>query len=295
MSDIKIDIPDITVAVIPDHEYITSVTPSEIYQVDVNVGDIYSVNLQQPDIIVANGSASVYDMAQLAGYAFYAGTASFALSSSGGTSVSSSYSNSSSFAITSISSSYALSTSTASFATSANLANTASYALYALTVAASGAIDYPNLSASNDLYVGNNLTVGNSAVIKSITGSVQSTQVKIYTETSSVYLSASVVSGVYNETRLVNPPISTNSFSGTSIEYTAQRTSDIRSGLIIASWLGNNVTYTDVSNTDIGNTEDLSFNFIKISDDIRLRAVSVGSGSGAWTIQFLFKLFPNLL
>lgn len=79
MSDIKIDLPDITVAIIPDHEYITSVTPSEIYQVDVNVGDIYNVNVQQPDIIVVNGSSSVYELAQIAGYAFQAGTASLAV------------------------------------------------------------------------------------------------------------------------------------------------------------------------------------------------------------------------
>lgn len=78
----KIDIPDITVVIVPDHEYTTEITPSEVYQVDVNVGDIYSVNLQQPDIIVTNGSSSVYEMAQLAGYAFYAGTSSFALTAS---------------------------------------------------------------------------------------------------------------------------------------------------------------------------------------------------------------------
>lgn len=82
MSDIKIDIPDITVVIVPDHEYTTEITPSEVYQVDVNVGDIYSVNVQQPDIIVTNGSSSVYEMAQLAGYAFYAGTSSFALTAS---------------------------------------------------------------------------------------------------------------------------------------------------------------------------------------------------------------------
>lgn len=82
MSDIKLDIPDITVVITPDHGYTTEITPSEVYQVDVNVGDIYSVNLQQPDIIVTNGSSSVYEMSQLAGYAFYAGTASLALTSS---------------------------------------------------------------------------------------------------------------------------------------------------------------------------------------------------------------------
>jgi hypothetical protein len=82
MSDPKIDIPDITVVITPGHEYTTEITPSEVYQVDVNVGDIYSVNLQQPDIIVTDGTSSVYEMAQLAGYAFYAGTSSLAISAS---------------------------------------------------------------------------------------------------------------------------------------------------------------------------------------------------------------------
>ena len=82
MSDIKHDIPDILVTILPDIQYITDITPSEIYQVDVNVGDIYSVNVNNPDIIVTEGSSSVYDLAQLAGYALYAGTSSFALTAS---------------------------------------------------------------------------------------------------------------------------------------------------------------------------------------------------------------------
>lgn len=134
-----------------------------------------------------------------------------------------------------------------------------------------------------------------SAFSGSLTGSVQAQELQIKSDISNIHLSASVVSGVYNETRTVNPPISVNNFSGVSIEYTAQRLSDIRSGIIIASWSGSTVTYTDVSNTDIGNTDDLSFNFIRVDDDIRLRVFSAGLGSGLWTIQFLFKLFPNLL
>jgi hypothetical protein len=82
MSDINIDTPDITVVIVPNHEYTTAVTPSEIYQVDVNVGDIYSVNIENPNIIVADGTSSVYEMSQLAGYAFFAGTSSLALTAS---------------------------------------------------------------------------------------------------------------------------------------------------------------------------------------------------------------------
>lgn len=75
MSDIEHDLPDITVNIIPDIQYLTDITPSEVYQVNVNVGDVFSVDINDPNIIVANPSASVYDMAQLAGYALYAGSA----------------------------------------------------------------------------------------------------------------------------------------------------------------------------------------------------------------------------
>lgn len=338
MSDIIHDIPDISVTILPDIEYITEVTPSEIYQVDVNAGDIYSVNINNPNIIVAEGSSSVYDTAQLAGYAFYAGTASLALTAS--------YNASSSYAI---SASFANKTTSASFAQQsivAKTANTASYALFALNVAASASIVYTNLSASNDLYVGNSATIPsitgsitnaitasyavtasyvsgalvawnevtdkpegivsssvqvinniNNQVITpaSVTGSIQAEQIQIKSNTSNVYLSSSVVTGVYAETRVINPPMAVNEFSGVLIEYTAQRTSDIRSGMLMGSWNQTDITYTDISNTDIGNTQDLSFNFVRTDGMILLRAVSLGEGVGDWTIQVLFKLFPNLL
>lgn len=344
MSDITHDVPDILVTILPDVQYVTDVTPSEIYQVNVTAGDIYSVDINNPNVIVTDGSSSVYDTAQLAGYAFYAGTSSLALTAS--YNASSSYATSASFASKSISASFAQKS------INANTANTASYALFALSVAASASSVYTNLSASNDLFVGNNLTVGTSATIPSITGSVteaitssyavtasyvsgaivgwddvinkptgivsssvqtveyinnqvitpssvtasiQSTQIQVKSDTSNVYLSSSVVTGVYAETRIIYPPISVTEFSGASIEYTAQRTSDVRSGMIISSWNNSDITYTDVSNTDIGNTQDLSFNFVRTDGVILLRAVSAGSGVGNWTIQFLFKLFPNLL
>lgn len=128
-----------------------------------------------------------------------------------------------------------------------------------------------------------------------VTSSVQSPSIQIQSETSNVHLSASVVSGVYNETRVINPSIFTNQFSGASVEYVAQRVGSVRTGIIMGSWSGSSITYTDISNTDVGDTTDLSFNFAKVGNEIRLRAFSSGSGVGSWTIQCLFKLFPNLL
>lgn len=138
-------------------------------------------------------------------------------------------------------------------------------------------------------------------VVQSINGTqiqpllIQTPQIQVSSEISYVYLSASVVTGVYNETRIINPSISTEQFSGASVEYVAQRPQSVRTGIIMGSWSGSIVTYTDISNTDVGNTNDLSFNFAKVGNEIRLRAVSSGSGDGLWTIQCLFKLFPNLL
>jgi len=103
------------------------------------------------------------------------------------------------------------------------------------------------------------------------------------------------VTDVFNQTKVVNPIISSLIYSGVNIEYTAQRSGEIRSGMIFSSWNGSAITYTDTSNVEIGEYNDLSFDFIRVGDDIRFRAYSLGLGSGAWTIQFLFKLFPNLL
>ena len=54
---------------------------------------------------------------------------------------------------------------TGSFITVADAALTASYALKAESLVAGGTIEYVNLSASNDGYIGHNLTVGNNAIV----------------------------------------------------------------------------------------------------------------------------------
>ena len=80
-----------------------------------------------------------------------------------------------------------------------------------------------------------------------------------------------------------------------TVEYLAQRPGACRMGIIMASWLNTaSVTFTDISTTDIGDTSDITFRFLSSSNELRLRVNSDGSGSGAWTVQSLFKLFPNL-
>jgi hypothetical protein len=75
MSNIKLDIPDITVVVEKGNEYLSTVTPSEVYQVLVNTGDNYNVVVDDAATIVTNGSGSyitVADYASTASYAVFA-------------------------------------------------------------------------------------------------------------------------------------------------------------------------------------------------------------------------------
>lgn len=139
--------------------------------------------------------------------------------------------------------------------------------------------------------IGNYATLGSNEFqgTQEITGS-------IIFNGASVEVSSSMKSGIFNATELIDPLIPITKYSGVSIEYTAQRANAIRSGIILASWKGSEINHTDISNTEIGDdTNDLSFNFVRIGDDIRFRAYSQGIGSGEWTVQFLFKMFPNLM
>jgi len=73
MSNIKLDIPDITVVIEKGSEYLSTVTPSEVYQVLVNTGDNYNVVVDESATITVNGSGSYLTVAD------YASTASYAL------------------------------------------------------------------------------------------------------------------------------------------------------------------------------------------------------------------------
>lgn len=123
---------------------------------------------------------------------------------------------------------------------------------------------------------------------------IQANTVEVNNGTTEIILSSSLTTGIFDETRTLEPAIPLISHSGVSIEYTIQRDSATRNGVLMGSWSGSEVRYTDISNTDIGETWDLSFNMVRIGDDIRVRAYSLGSGSGTWTVHGLFKLFPNL-
>lgn len=165
----------------------------------------------------------------------------------------------------------------------------------------SGSVPWNNLPYLNTIGIPPTGSVSSSAqVIEYIfdtdiqPNSVQSNEYKLVAGDVSLTFTGSINSGVFGVTEDVFPYISTIEYSGTSIEYVAQRPGATRIGIILATWSGSNVVFTDVSTADIGDTRDISFAFIKSGDFFKLRVNSFGSGSGAWTVQSLFKLFPNL-
>jgi len=162
----------------------------------------------------------------------------------------------------------------AEFATSASYAVTSSYA------------ETINRQISGSISVTGSATV---------TEFVKSKEYKLNAGTVSITFTGSVNTGIFGATEYIQPFISTTEYSGMTVEYLAQRPGACRMGIIMASWLNTaSIVFTDISTTDIGDTSDITFRFLSGSNELRLRVNSNGSGSGAWTVQSLFKLFPNL-
>ena len=132
-------------------------------------------------------------------------------------------------------------------------------------------------------------------VSQTIDGTLTTNQISLSAGNSfNIISTASVTTGIFDETALIDPTISPSQYSGTNIEYVIQRPGASRSGTIMTSWSGSSVSYTDFSATGVGDTSDLTFDVVFANDNIRLRAYSAGSGSGDWKIHTLFKLFPNI-
>jgi hypothetical protein len=136
---------------------------------------------------------------------------------------------------------------------------------------------------------------GSEVVTLNNSGSYNVSQLDLVAADKVVTIEGSTLTNIFDETTNVDPLISSITYSGVSVEYNAQRIGAARFGKVMASWSGSDVVYTDNSTNDIGNTSDLSFDLVKIADNIRFRAYSQGIGSGAWNISFTFTLFPNLL
>jgi len=149
--------------------------------------------------------------------------------------------------------------------------------------------DYTNFVSSSTQVVG--LLVNQDIQPRT----VESSEFKLDAGTVSIIFTGSINTGIFGATEYIQPYISTTQYSGMTVEYLAQRPGACRMGIIMASWLNTaSVVFTDISTTDIGDTSDITFRFLSSSNELRLRVNSDGSGSGAWTVQSLFKLFPNL-
>lgn len=124
--------------------------------------------------------------------------------------------------------------------------------------------------------------------------SVQSKEYRINAGDVSVIMTGSISNGIFGVTEYIHPFISTEEYSGLTVEYMAQRPSATRMGIIMATWNDTEIAFTDVSTADVGDTSDINFAFLRIGNEFRLRVTSTGEGSGAWSVQTLFKLFPNI-
>jgi hypothetical protein len=127
------------------------------------------------------------------------------------------------------------------------------------------------------------------------TGSFLANKVVIDSGNMGTVITGSSLTGLFDELRVVNLAIPSSQYSAAHMEYMAQRPNEIRAGVVMASWTDADVGYTDISHGDVGDTYDLSFDVVKVSTDIYLRAKSVGSGSGNWSMQIMYKLFPKLI
>ena len=115
--------------------------------------------------------------------------------------------------------------------------------------------------------------------------------------TGSVILSGSTVTGVIGETANLDPSIPTSSFLGANVDYRAFRDGAARQGILLATWLGGGsdlISFTDASSADIGDTSEISFDFVITGENAHLRMTSTDlSDDDTWTVQTFFRLFPK--
>ena len=158
------------------------------------------------------------------------------------------------------------------FAASASYADTASFALTSAGTASSAV---SAVTASGMLLPGIGLPI--------LTGSV--------------ILSGSTVTGIISETKVIDPAIPTSSFLGCNVDYRAFRSGAARQGILLATWLGGGsdlISFTDASSADIGDTSDISFDFVITGENAHLRMSSTDlSDTDSWTVQTYFRLFPK--
>ena len=80
--------------------------------------------------------------------------------------------------------------------------------------------------------------------------------------------------------------IDTGSYDSTFFEYSIKSGSNIRSGNIMSSWLSSEITYTETTTTDIGDTSNFTMSMY-LSQSLAILSGSTTSDS--WTVKTLIK------
>ena len=309
MSDFSTGIPNIRVVIREAEDAnLTLDVPNLSVKVEKNTD--YNVNIT-PSVVVTLRTGSYNRFADVALLAY---TASYVTASA--TAISASYAQTASYAINAGSSGFPFSgsavitgslivsqsgiTVTGSVNITDNLTVEGIISAEKLLVSSSviyesGSTKFGDSPDDTHQFTGSVLVQGPISASSGITGSLKGEKFQLNAGTVSIVFTGSINTGIFGATEYIQPYISTTEYSGMTVEYLAQRPGACRMGIIMASWLNTaSVVFTDISTTDIGDTSDISFRFLSSSNELRLRVNSDGSGSGAWTVQSLFKLFPNL-
>jgi hypothetical protein len=152
----------------------------------------------------------------------------------------------------------------------------------------------------NDVKIPDGVPTSSAQIIGYISGStitphsVQSDEFRLNAGSVSLVFTGSVNTGIFGATEYVYPFIPTSSYVGATVEYAASRPGGIRVGILMAAWQNSQITVTDISSTDAGDTADINFSLVQDNGYMKLRVQSAGSGSYPWTVQSIFKLFPAL-
>jgi len=93
------------------------------------------------------------------------------------------------------------------------------------------------------------------------------------------------VSGLTSTTTLTS--ILKTFCSGAFFDYYVQNGSNMRIGTVMTVWDGTNITYTDYSTTDIGDTSPVSMSTAIVSTNVNFVATIT---SGTWVIKLAIRL-----
>ena len=131
----------------------------------------------------------------------------------------------------------------------------------------------PNALLKSDLYAitGSNNFIGNQDIAGSLTIS------------GSIYRTAIISSTTANITQSIHS-LSTSSFDGVFIEYTAVSASNARAGNIMSVWDGTNVTFAETTTADIGDTSNLLFQVALTQSVAQIQSYTTSTGYRLRTI-----------